>query len=88
MGYDAEPDSEDFAKITEVFDKAVADLRAAGAEIVDPIVIADLTALLAKRATSTVDEEESFKIYMGRSAHPPYRSRQDAMKLARVQQGR
>ncbi|MGH7872252.1 MAG: amidase family protein, partial [Candidatus Binatia bacterium] len=79
MGYDAEPGSEDFAKITEVFDKAVADLRAAGAEIVDPIVIADLTALLAKRATSPADEEESFKVYMGRSAKPPYRSRQDAM---------
>ncbi len=31
MGYDAEPGSEDFAKITEVFDKAVNDLKAAGA---------------------------------------------------------
>ena len=79
MGYDAEPDSEDFAKITEVFDKAVADLRAAGAEIVDPIVIPDLKSLLAKRATSSADEEESFQIYMSRSRHPPYRSRQDAM---------
>ena len=26
MGYDAEPGSEDFNKITEVFDKAVADI--------------------------------------------------------------
>ena len=80
MGYDAEPDSEDFAKITEVFDKAVADLRAAGAEIVDPIVIPDLKSLLAKRATSAADEEESFQTYMSRSRHPPYRSRQDAMR--------
>jgi amidase len=79
MGYDAEPDSEDFAKITEVFDKAVADLRAAGAEIVDPIVIPDLKSLLAKRATNAADEEESFQTYMGRSQHPPYRSREDAM---------
>ena len=49
MGYDAEPASEDFNKITEVFDKAVADLKKAGAIVVDPIVIPDLNALLAKR---------------------------------------
>src|SRR4029077_15719369 len=33
MGYDAEPESEDFAKITEIFDRAVAEIKAAGAEI-------------------------------------------------------
>ncbi|HEX6768148.1 MAG TPA: amidase family protein, partial [Candidatus Binatia bacterium] len=38
MGYDAEPGSEDFAKITEVFDRAVSDLKAGGAVIVDPVV--------------------------------------------------
>jgi amidase len=79
MGYDAEPGSEDFDKITEVFDKAVADLKAAGAEIVDPITIPDLKALLAKRATSAKDEDESFMLWLNRSKNPPYRSRQDAM---------
>ena len=39
MGYDAEPASEDFSKVTEVFDRAVAELKAAGAVIVDPVVI-------------------------------------------------
>ena len=39
MGFHTEPDSEDFKKITEVFDQAVAALHAAGAEIIDPIVI-------------------------------------------------
>ena len=79
MGYDAEPGSEDFTKVTEVFDKAVADLKAAGAEIVDPIAIADLKTLLAKRATNAQDEEESFLLWLGRSKNPPYRSRRDAM---------
>src|SRR3989338_991646 len=45
MGYHAEPASEDFKKITEVFDKAVAELKAAGAEIIDPIVIPKLNEL-------------------------------------------
>lgn len=80
MGLGSEPDSEDFKKVTEVFDKAVAELRAAGAEIVDPIVIPKLKELLAKRAGSYAQTEESFKVYFGRSAHPPYKSREEAAR--------
>ena len=79
MGYDAEPDTDDFNKITEVFDKAVADLKAAGAEIVDPVTVPDLKALLAKRATHAADEDESFMVWLNRSKNPPYRSRREAM---------
>ena len=79
MGYDADPASEDFTKISEVFDKAVADLIAAGAEIVDPITIPELKADLAKRATNANDEEESFMLWLNRSKNPPYRSRREAM---------
>jgi amidase len=78
MGYDAEPESEDFVKITEIFDRAVAEIKAAGAEIVDPIVIPKLKELLAKRAGSYLDEINSFDSYFGRSAHPPYKSREEA----------
>jgi amidase len=78
MGYDAEPGSEDFSKVTEVFDKAVAELKAAGAVIVDPVVIPKLKELLAKRAGSFSDEEESFTNYLSRSATPPYKSREEA----------
>src|SRR5882724_7502273 len=71
MGYDAEPDSEDFSRVTEVFDKAVAELKAAGAAILDPVVIPKLKELLAKRAGSFNDEEEAFVNYLSRSAKPP-----------------
>jgi len=80
MGYDAEPGSEDFNKITEVFDKAVADLKNAGAEVIDPIVIPNLKPLLAKRAGSFTDEEEGFRNFLGRSKKPPYQSRAEAMQ--------
>ena len=73
MGYDAEPGSDDFS-VAEVFDKAVAELKAAGAMIVDPVVIPRLKELLAKRAGSFADEEESFRNYLSRSATPPYKS--------------
>ena len=78
MGLGSEPDSDDFKKIDEVFNKAVAELKAAGAEIVDPVVIPDLKALLAKRSGSFTDEEESFNRYFSRSAKPPYKSRAEA----------
>jgi amidase len=75
MGFHSEPDSEDFMQITEVFDRAVAALRAAGADIVDPIVIPHLQELLAQRAGSFTDDEEAFQQYFGRSAQPPFASR-------------
>jgi len=74
IGIDSDPGSDDFKKITDVFDKAVAELRAAGAEIVDPIVIPKLNELLAQRAASPDDGEASFKNFIGRSANPPFKS--------------
>jgi Asp-tRNA(Asn)/Glu-tRNA(Gln) amidotransferase A subunit family amidase len=80
MGLGSEPNSEDFKKVTEVFDKAVAELKAGGAEIVDPIVIPKLNELLAKRAVSPTGAEESFRVYFGRSANPPFKSREEATR--------
>lgn len=74
MGFTSEPDSDDFKQVTEVFDKAVADLRKAGAEIVDPVVIPDLRALLATRAASGEDEEASFAEYV-KGTNAPFKSR-------------
>jgi amidase len=80
MGYDSEPESADFAKVAEVFDKAVGDLKTAGAVVVDPVVIPNLKVLLAKRAGSFADDEDSFREYFGRSGKPPYASRREAMQ--------
>jgi Asp-tRNA(Asn)/Glu-tRNA(Gln) amidotransferase A subunit family amidase len=63
MGYASEPESEDFNKINEVFDRAVVDLCKAGAEIVDPIVIPDLKALLGTRVRSVEDDDVMFELY-------------------------
>ncbi|MBI2090504.1 MAG: amidase [Deltaproteobacteria bacterium] len=80
MGFDSEPDSEDFKKITEIFDQAVAELKAAGAEIVDPVVIPKLKESLATRPGSFTNAEESFKVYFGRSTDRPFKSREEAMR--------
>ena len=82
MGYATDPESEDFHKIADVFQRAVGELKSAGAEIVDPLVIPNLRALLAKRAGSLAIEQESFKTYFGRNPAAPYKSREEAMQSA------
>jgi amidase len=79
MGIDSEPESDDFRKVDEVFDNAVGELKAAGAEIVDPIVIPKLNELLAKRAAGPGEGEQSFKNFFGRSKNPPFQSIAEAM---------
>jgi len=79
IGYFSDPDSDDFAKVTEVFDRAIGDLRTAGAEIVDPITIPDLATLLTKRASDVEEEEQSYKNYVAGSANAPFASRAEAM---------
>ncbi len=74
IGLNAEPESEDFKKVSEVFDRAIGELKAAGAEIVDPIAIPNIKELLAKRSGGLGETDESFKNYFGRSAKPPFRT--------------
>jgi len=79
IGLNTEPDSEDFKKVSAVFDKAVAELRGAGAKIVDPIAIPEIKALLAKRSGRPGDTDESFKNYFGRSANPPFKTPEEVI---------
>ena len=79
MGFHTDTSDPDFDRVTEVFDAAVADLAAAGAVIVDPIVIADLKALLATRARVDADDEASFDLYVSGSAASPFANRREAM---------
>jgi amidase len=78
IGFAADPDSEDFKRVTEVFDRAVAELRNAGAEIVDPIVIPDVKALLATRARSVEDDDAMFEAFF-KGGTAPFATRTAAM---------
>jgi Asp-tRNA(Asn)/Glu-tRNA(Gln) amidotransferase A subunit family amidase len=78
IGFAAEPDTEDFRKVSEVFDRAVADLRQAGAEIVDPLVIPDVKALIAKRARSVEDDDAMFELFF-KGGKAPFATRAAAM---------
>ncbi len=77
MGLFSEPDSADFARITEVFDHAVGELAAAGAEIVDPVVVPDMAALTARRVFSRADSHAAYDNYFAGSAEKPFATRED-----------
>jgi amidase len=78
MGYDAEPDSDDFKKVTQVFDQTVAELHRMRAHIVDPVVIPELKELLALRAKNADTEDRMFETYFKRS-NAPYSTRAEAV---------
>jgi Asp-tRNA(Asn)/Glu-tRNA(Gln) amidotransferase A subunit family amidase len=79
IGLNAEPDSEDYKKIQEVFDRAVGEIKAAGAEIIDPVVIPKIKELLAKRSGAPGETDQSFRNYYGRSANPPFKTPQEVI---------
>jgi amidase len=78
MGYHTEPQSDDFGKVGEVFDRAVDELRKAGAEVVDPVVIPDLNALLARRARDVEADDTMFEMYFA-GGNAPFATRKSAM---------
>src|ERR1700730_13476157 len=80
MGRDSEPHSQDFAKITAVFNNAVGELKAAGAIVTDPIVIPNLKKLLDTRAEGPTDSAEAFKVFFGRSAHAPFKTKEEMLR--------
>ena len=80
MGLNSDSNAEDFILTTKLFDEAIAELKDCGAVIVDPVAIADLNPLLAKRTFGTPEGDEAIKLYFAGSKNPPpFRSREEAM---------
>ena len=86
MGFGTDPASEDFALVDAVFNRAVEELRGAGAEIVDPLIIPDLAELLATRSRDMEEEAEMFATYVAGSAGAPFATRAEAMASPRFAQ--
>jgi amidase len=78
MGFKTEPGSDDFKKVDEVFDRAVTELRNAGAEVVDPIEIPDLLKLLSTRAKDAAVDDAMFELFFS-GGDAPFATRKEAM---------
>ena len=79
MGHRTEPESDDFVKITALFDRAVGELADAGAVIVDPVEIPGMNDLLDKRARNNTEENQSFADYAAGGANTPFKTRAEIM---------
>jgi len=58
----------------------IEELKAAGAVLVDPLVIPNLKALLAKRATNPAMSDESLRLYLARNPESLFKTREDIAK--------
>src|SRR5215475_7778048 len=77
IGTNSEPDSEDFKKVDAAFARNVEELKAAGAVIVDPVVIPNLKARLAKRVANPIAADDALQLYLARNPNSPIKTRED-----------
>jgi amidase len=75
VGYDTDAGCDDFKKVDEVFNRSINELREAGADIIDELVIPDLKSLLAARARDNEADEAMFKHYFA-GPNAPFATRQ------------
>ena len=76
IGGSSKPDSDDFKKVDAVFQKALAELRAAGATVVD-IVIPNLKELMSKRGGDPTLTDEALHVYLSRNPDSQFKTRED-----------
>src|SRR5947199_8961568 len=80
IGLNSEPASDDFKKVDTVFQKNIAELRAAGAVVIDPLVISNLKTLLSRRATNPTVAHQALQLYLARNPNSPFKTRRDIAK--------
>jgi Asp-tRNA(Asn)/Glu-tRNA(Gln) amidotransferase A subunit family amidase len=76
IGSNSRPASEDFKKVDALFQKALADMAAQGATLVD-ITIPDLKKLTAKRASDPALTDAALHVYLSRNPGSQFKTRAD-----------
>ncbi len=79
VGGNSKPDSADFMKVDALFQKALADLKAQGATLVD-IVIPDMKELMSKRGSDPARSTEALHVYLSRNPNSEFKTREDINK--------
>jgi amidase len=77
IGNQSDPNAPDFKIVDAAFEKNVAELRAAGAILVDPVVIPDLKKLLATRERNPIETDAALELYLARNPSSPLKTRHD-----------
>jgi amidase len=77
IGNQSDPNAPDFKAVDVAFEKNVAELKAAGAIVVDPIVIPNLKKLLATRERYPAETDAALELYLARNPGSPFKNRND-----------
>src|SRR5262249_10162726 len=77
IGNQSDPRTEDFKAVDVAFEKNVAELKAAGAVLVDPVVIPNLKTLLATRERYPAENDAALTLYLARNPSSPLKTRED-----------
>jgi amidase len=86
FGSETQPDSDDFKQVDAVFNKAIAEMEAAGATVI-PIEIPNLGKIIATmRASKPGDSDEGMKLWMSRNPNSLYKTRDDVTHSPLVSQ--
>lgn len=78
MANDTKPDAEDYKRVREVIDRALQELAAGGAEIVDPVTIPSLLGLL-ERTGGSFETEPAMNGYLAGFPDAPVKTLQEIL---------
>jgi Asp-tRNA(Asn)/Glu-tRNA(Gln) amidotransferase A subunit family amidase len=85
IGNQSDPNSADFKRVDAAFQTNVAELKAAGAILVDPIVIPNLKNLLATRERDPIETEAALELYLARNPGSPLKTRADIINSPEIE---
>jgi len=80
----SDPESDDYKQVWAVIDRAVADLAAAGAEVVDPLKVPLIELVDAAYAANTFETEQAMNGYLETLPHAPVSSLRQILLTGKV----
>ena len=84
MGPRTDPDSEDYRKVWAVMDRAIDDIASLGAEIVDPVEIAQLELVDSIYGANRFETEQAINDYLAGFPHAPVSSLGEILLTGKV----
>src|ERR1700726_4498333 len=84
IGNQSDPNAPDFKIVDAAFEENVAELKAAGAILVDPIIIPNLKKLLATRERNPIETDAALELYLARNPASPLKTRQDIISSPEI----
>ena len=84
MDAETDPESDDYRQVRRLVDRAVADLRRLGAEVVDPVEVPGLDEAQATYVRNSFETEEATDAYLAGLPEAPMRSLREILLAGRV----